>query len=185
MAKYTRAVPNDLDVGVELPPEITQNLRMIGARTLRNATRNALGKAARIIRDAAAGKTPIYSGILKKSLGIKNSKHTSKGIYSLVGARRRFEGPTQPLKTILKEKKSAKKAGISYKPSTKRVSKPSKYLHLVEKGFRHYKSGQFIEGKHMLKEATQATKAAVAQKIRESLAETLAKKSTPSEITTT
>ena len=185
MAKYTRTVPKDLDVGVELPPEITQNLRMIGSKTLRNATRNALGKAATIIKEAAKPGTPVYSGILQKSLGIKKSKHTSKGIYALVGARRRFEGPTQPKKTILKEKRDAKKAGVAYKPSTKRRSKPSKYLHLVEKGFRHYRSGQFIKGKSMLRNASQSTKAAVAAKIRESLSESLTRATTPSEITTT
>jgi hypothetical protein len=185
MAKYTRTVPKDLDVAVELPPEITQNLRMIGARTLRNATRNALGKAATIIKNAAAPDTPVYSGILKKSLGIKKSKHTSKGIYALVGARRKFEGPTQPKKTILKQKRDAKKAGVPYQPSTKRRSKPSKYLHLVEKGFRHYRSGQIIKGKGMLRGASQATKAAVAASIRQTLSQYLNRPTASSEIPTT
>lgn len=185
MAKYTRTVPNDLDVGVDLPPEITQNLRMIGSKTLRNATRNALGKAAVIIKDAAKPDTPVYSGILRKSLGIKKSKHTSKGIYALVGARRRFEGPTQPMATILKQKREAKKAGVPYQPSTKKRSKPSKYLHLVEKGFRHWRSGQFIKGKGMLRGASQSTKSAVAASIRETLSQYLNRPTTPSEITTT
>lgn len=184
MAKY-RTVPKDLDVHVDMDPEITQNLRMIGARTLRNATRNALGKAARIIRDAARPNTPVYSGILKKSLGIKNSRHTSAKIYSLVGARRGFEGPRQRRSTILRQKRSAKQAGVAYSPSTSKKSKPSRYLHLVEKGFRHYRSGQFIKGRGMLRSANQSTKAAVAAKIRESLSGSLTRATTPSEITTT
>jgi len=185
--KRTTAVPNDLDVSVDIPTDITASLREISSRKLRNATRNALGAAARIIREAAANDAefPIYSGILRRSLGIKNSKHTSRSIYSLVGARRRFEGPTLPQEVIRKGKQAARKSGIKYVPPTDRISKPSKYLHLMEKGFRHWRTLQFIEGHHMLQKAGQSTRAAVTQKIREKLSEALTKASTASEITTT
>ena len=193
MARYidqqgqTRQTSKALDVGVDLPPEITQNLRMIGSRTLRNATRNSLAKAARHILSVAR-KTepfPVYSGILRRSLGVKNSKHTSKNIYTLVGARRGFEGPRQKLSTILKQKKDAKRRGVAYSPSTNEKSKPTRYLHLVENGFRHWRSGQMIPGKKFLARAKQSSKTAVAQIIREKLSEKLTRPTTPSEITTT
>jgi hypothetical protein len=189
MVKMGRATPppNDLDVSFDLPAEITANLRMIGSRTLRNATRNALGRAATVIKESARQQAdfPVYSGILRQSLGIKKSKHTSKGIYALVGARRSFVGPTLPLKTIRKGKKAARAAGVPYTKTTKRMSKPSRYLHLVEKGFRHYRSGAFIKGHNMLRNAGMATKSAVAQVIREALSKSLTRATTPSEITTT
>jgi hypothetical protein len=189
MATYKRAtpVPKDLDVTVEIPPDIAGSLREIGSRTLRNATRNALGKAASVINKAARAqpKFPVYSGILKQSLGVKKSKHTSRGIYALVGARRSFVGPTLPLETIREGKKAAKAAGVPYDVKTKRMSKPSRYLHLIEKGFRDNKSGAFIRGHNILKNAGMSTKPQVAQAIREALAKSLTRATTPSEITTT
>lgn len=179
-----------LDVTFKLPPQLMDNLRDFGSRKVKNATRSALGQAATIIKRSAEGQTPVYSGILKRSLGKKDSKHTAKSIYSLVGARRSFQGPKVPMNRQRRAKRQMKGAQgpVFYKELIGRknqVAKPSKYLHLVEKGWTHYKTGKRIPGKHMLRNATTSSRGAVLSKIREVLTEKLHAAGSSQEIPTT
>ena len=126
----TTAQIEALNFDVNLPSALMARLRDFGTRQMRNSARAAVGQAATIIKNAAQPQTPVYSGILRRSLGKKDSKHTSKGIYSLVGARRRFVGPKLSRYRIKAIKAKARKAGKEPEFGAKTpISKPSRYLH--------------------------------------------------------
>ena len=183
-AKYDSEQHGNIDVQLEVPEEITAKLRDYGWRKLKNATRAALGQAATKIKRAAAGMTPVYSGILKQSLTKKDSKHTSKSIYSLVGARRRMSGPKIPYEKKKKIKTAARAAGKQADFGKAQISRPVRYLHLVEKGFQP-KSGPRVPGKWMLKKGAESVRSEVTAKIREVLTQRLFQAKSSQEIPTT
>ena len=174
-----------LNVDLRMPKELMDRLRDFGTRKMRNSARAAVGQAATIIKNSAQPQVPVYSGILKRSLGKKDSKHTSKGIYSLVGARRRFVGPKLSRYRIKAIKKKARKAGVEPDFGAKTaLSKPSRYLHLVENGWTS-RSGRKVPGVFMLRDAKRSARGAVLTKIRTVLGQKLRDTSNSDEIPTT
>ena len=181
--KYERKPhPNELNVSVDMDAEITRKLRDISSRTLRLATRAALHAAATEIKTVAKQKTPVYTGLLQKALQTKDSKHTSRKLYSLVGASRKIFGPA--MKNYFRKKAEAKRAGVPLVVKSKKVRKPTRYLHLVEKGFRH-RSGKQVPGHGMLRKSMEQTKEQVKQRVRMKLMERLAKNQPSDDIPTT
>jgi len=174
--------PNEFKASVTMDTDLIVKLRDISNRTLRLATRSALHAAATEIKKVAKQKTPIYTGWLQKSLQTKDSKHTSRKIYSLVGASRKIFGPA--MQNYFRKKGDAKRAGVPLKITTKKIRKPSRYLHLVEKGFRH-RGGKHVKGRRMLGESIESTKAQVKEKVRLKLMERLAKNQPSDDIPTT
>ncbi len=182
MAYKGKPHPNEFRVSVDMDTDLIGKLRDISNRTLRLATRAALHAAATEIKKVAKQKTPIYTGWLQKALQTKDSKHTSRKIYSLVGASRKIFGPA--MKSYFKKKGEAKRAGVPLVVKAKRIRKPSRYLHLVEKGFKH-RNGKQVKGKKMLGESIESTKAQVKDKVRLKLMERLAKHQPSDDIPTT
>lgn len=183
-ANFPIAAPGELNTAVAFDSDIVGRLRDISNRTLKLATRSALGKAATRIKGPARAATPVYTGLLRQSLEKKDSKHTSKAIYSLVGARRKIEGPA--IKGYVKKAKAAKRAGKPFVVSraVTRKRKPSRYLHLVEKGFRT-RGGGFKPGVGMLSRAISSTKAEVIEVVRVTLSERLMNAKSSDQITST
>jgi hypothetical protein len=116
--------------------------------------RIALNAAGGVIRDRAAQIVPRESGLLRRSLAVKvkipnasfNQKHWGKPEYAVIGARRRF---TQAV-TFNKSGKarSISREGVftaAFKGRTVKRRKPSRYLHLVEKGTPHVMARPFLD----------------------------------------
>jgi hypothetical protein len=181
--KYERKPhPNEFRASVDMDTDLIVKLRDISNRTLRLATRSALHRAGTIIKTRAKQKTPIETGLLQKSLQVKDSKHTSRKIYSLVGASRKTVGPA--MRSYFRRKAAASRAGVPLRITSKKVRKPSRYLHLVEKGFKH-RNGKQVQGRRMLGESLEATKAQVRDAVRMKLMERLAKSQPSDDIPTT
>jgi HK97 gp10 family phage protein len=162
--------------------DLIVKLRDISNRTLRLATRAALHAAATEIKKVAKQKTPVYTGWLQKALQTKDSKHTSRKLYSLVGASRKIFGPA--MKSYFRKKGEAKRAGVPLVVTSKKIRKPTKYLHLVEKGFKH-RNGKQVPGHGMLRKSMEQTKEQVKQRVRMKLMERLAKNQPSDDIPTT
>jgi HK97 gp10 family phage protein len=162
--------------------DLIVKLRDISNRTLRLATRAALHAAATEIKKVAKQKTPVYTGWLQKALQTKDSKHTSRKLYSLVGASRKIFGPA--MKSYFRKKGEAKRAGVPLVVKSKKVRKPTRYLHLVEKGFKH-RNGKQVPGHGMLRKSMEQTKEQVKQRVRMKLMERLAKNQPSDDIPTT
>jgi HK97 gp10 family phage protein len=182
MAYNRKPHPNELNVSVDMDTEITRRLRDISSRTLRLATRAALHAAATEIKKVAKQKTPVYTGWLQKALQTKDSKHTSRKLYSLVGASRKIFGPA--MKSYFRKKGEAKRAGVPLVVKSKKVRKPTRYLHLVEKGFKH-RNGKQVPGHGMLRKSMEQTKEQVKRRVRLKLMERLAKHQPSDDIPTT
>ncbi len=181
--KYQRKPhPNEFRASVDMDTDLIVKLRDISNRTLRLATRAALHAAATEIKKVAKQKTPVYTGWLQKALQTKDSKHTSRKLYSLVGASRKIFGPA--MKSYFRKKGEAKRAGVPLVVTSKKIRKPTKYLHLVEKGFKH-RNGKQVPGHGMLRKSMEQTKEQVKQRVRMKLMERLAKNQPSDDIPTT
>lgn len=93
--------------------ELQKKLATLGERVQRKVTRQAINAAANPVLKSARGKAKKQSGLLKKSLGKKivTSKDKTR-VTAIIGARKQVQG--------------------EYKG---KLRKPSRYSHLVEKGF--------------------------------------------------
>jgi HK97 gp10 family phage protein len=116
--------------------------------------RIALNAAAGVIRDRAAAIAPRDTNILSRSLGVKvkipnasfNPKHWGKPEYAVIGAKRRFAkyaGTTASGTAISLSARGA--AGRMLKGQRVVLKKPSRYLHLVEKGTPHSMEQPFLD----------------------------------------
>ncbi len=182
MAYNRKPHPNEFRASVDMDTDLIVKLRDISNRTLRLATRAALHAAATEIKKVAKQKTPVYTGWLQKALQTKDSKHTSRKLYSLVGASRKIFGPA--MKSYFRKKGEAKRAGVPLVVKSKKVRKPTRYLHLVEKGFKH-RNGKQVPGHGMLRKSMEQTKEQVKQRVRLKLMERLAKHQPSDDIPTT
>jgi HK97 gp10 family phage protein len=92
---------------------LQKKLTKLGDKVARKVTRQAVNAAATPVVKAAKANVAVDSGLLKKSLGKKTITSKDKQFVSaLVGAKKSVQGE-----------------------SNGKIQKPSRYAHLVEKGF--------------------------------------------------
>lgn len=178
------AAPNELNTSVAFDGDIVGKLRDISSRTLKLATRSALGKAGTKIAQDTRPRVPVYTGLLRQAILKKDSKHTSKAIYSLVGASRKIEGPA--IKNYVSKAKKARRARRPFiaKRAVSRTRKPTRYLHLVERGHK-MPGGGVRPGVFMMRNAIASSQNELREIVRRTLSERLASAKQPDEITTT
>lgn len=116
-------------------PELLKSLDGLKPALKNRILRNALKKGSAIILKAARAKVPVDTGILKKSLGVKDKTYPSGVVVVLVGPRSEFT----------KNKKGAQKRAWK-RTGAQEVGKaagrkPMFYGHLVEFGSRAHKTG--------------------------------------------
>jgi len=119
--------------------------------------RIALNAAAGVIRDAAKVLANKETGLLGKSLSVKvkvpeasrNAKHHGKPAYAVIGASRKM---IRPVNRTAKGKLKAVGAARARKLNITTVRKPSRYLHLVEKGHKT-PGGGFVRGSGFMAKA--------------------------------
>ena len=181
---WPTAAAGTLNASVQFDSDVVGKLRDISNRTLKLATRSALGKAGTRIAQEVRPHVPSYTGLLRQAILKKDSKHTSKAIYSLVGASRKIEGPA--IKNYVSKAKKARRARRPFiaTRAVSRVRKPSRYLHLVERGHK-LPQGGFRRGHFMMTIAKATTQNEVREIVRRTLSERLASAKQPDEITTT
>ncbi len=141
-------------------------------RSIRNGLRAAIGAAATVVVQSARQIVPRdstyeYTGMMKRALGKRDSKHTQQKIYSVVGARRQVADYAYPVNSRFRGTRLEKllntpdsKGGAKLRAKWKErltskegrsgrllFKKPSKYLHLLSKGHKFggwalYRGGQ-------------------------------------------
>src|SRR4051812_41547264 len=93
--------------------ELERKLKTLGPRVQKKVLRSAVSAAGTPVLKSARQKAKKQSGLLKKSLGKKVTTNKNTGaVTAIIGARKQVEG--------------------EYKGKPR---KPSRYSHLVEKGF--------------------------------------------------
>lgn len=127
---------------------LDKKLRTLGDKVQRRVTRKAVNAAATPVLKAARAKAPKQSGLLKKAMGKKVATNKKTGdIVGIVGARKQIEGEYQGEKR-----------------------KPSRYSHLVEKGFID-SSGKFVPPSPFLFPALDETEGQALDILRDKFAE--------------
>lgn len=105
------------------------------------------------------------SGALLKSLGMKQKSYRHRGIYmAIVGARTKALAPPS-------ERQRRKMTRRQQTRFAKAI--PAKYIHLVEQGFIHWKSGRRVSGHMFLTKAIDRSHDAAAGRVRAKLAENI------------
>lgn len=136
---------------------VVKEIQEFNYRSARYALRYALYGGAAILqkylsRDKDA--TPIWSGMLKSSWGMKRSSHKKRNVYVLVGVKRRVSGFRVPATAQKSVQKAFKAGAFEGKKKPKRQT-PARYVHLLERGHRG-RWGNYVEGKHVLRRAVLA-----------------------------
>lgn len=123
----------------ELQASFGEIPRVVGGSNMRKAM-NAGGG---VIRDAAAIRVPIGSGLARDSLKVKvrvpdesfNAKHHGRPAYAVVGAARRINGRVAPNSAGQMRRITTRKAiRLSFGGSGYTTRRPSRYFHLLERG---------------------------------------------------
>ena len=167
-------------VAVEGSQELAKKIREWNFKSYRNAVRRAMSRGAAIVRDKlkvgdyskSGNGTPVWSGILKKAWRVKNSKYTSQNVYSLVGAARRIEGWRVPEAKQAKVKRMIRNKQLNPKPKRQR---PTRYLHLVERGHAGPHGRGFVEGRFFMKRTLETSSTEVQFRVQQTLREQLAR----------
>lgn len=135
--------------GVDALANLAKN---VAPKKARNSLRSALGQAATLLLQTARPLVPQTTrqatGLLRKSLGKKDSKPNSKGIYSIVGPRRGFKQVIVPKSTKRRQARDVR-AGRFRVAAKGRVKNPVRYAHLVEKGHK-MRNGGMVRGRPFL-----------------------------------
>jgi HK97 gp10 family phage protein len=140
--------------GVELfgSKELQRTFNTLGERVQRSVLRSAVSVASTPISRAAKANAPRESGLLKKSLGKKVVTNKEKqSVSAIIGPRRNVSGMHKG-----------------------KLRKPSRYAHLVEKGFIDA-AGRFHPPQAFLQPAYDQTQAQVLGVMRDKLATGVAK----------
>lgn len=138
-----------IDLDITDTQALLDKLNAIGSRKSRNAIRRAVSRAGTVFLQTVRPLTPVRTGLLRQSMGKKDSSHKRFTAYSIIGPRRRFGGMVS-VKTAASRTKRAKrnaKVAVANKP---RYQKPVKYAHLVEKGHKGPGGKGFVRGRPFL-----------------------------------
>lgn len=113
---------------------LERTLRTLGERVQRKIVRSSVNAAATPVLKAARSNVTTESGLLKQSLAKKvNTSKDKQSITAIIGPRRDVKG--------------------EYDGKTR---KPSRYAHLVEKGFIN-EAGEYVPPKPFLRPAAEST----------------------------
>lgn len=113
---------------------LERTLRTLGDRVQRKIVRSAVNAAATPVLKAARANVTTESGLLKKSLAKKVGTSKDKtSVTAIVGPRRDVQGEYEG-----------------------EMRKPSRYAHLVEKGFIN-EAGEYVPPKPFLRPAAEST----------------------------
>lgn len=113
--------------------KLQRQLRTTADLTARKLRRTAVAEGCKLVRDTARLGVPVRSGSLLKAMSysVKTARSNRFVIVGKVGAKRGYRVVS----------------GNTYK-----LVAPSRYLHLVDHGFKHYR-GRKVEGKWFLERA--------------------------------
>lgn len=115
--------------------ELHQLLQVEAPKAVNRASRRGVTKAAREVRKDARQRTPVRTGLLKRSLDVKVKTYPSGVVVGVVGPATGFKtdkATGKKVRTKLGEK--IKETGIN----------PVKYAHLVELGTKRSKARPFL-----------------------------------------
>lgn len=134
--------------GVEQCVEL---LRTIKNKKAKNALRSAISRAGTILLQTIRPLVPMTTrqatGLLKRSMGKKDSNQYAKRAYSIVGPRRGFAQRITPLSSKAFSSK-ARKLGRAPVAARGRNKDPVRYAHLVGKG--HKSRNGFVRGRNFM-----------------------------------
>jgi hypothetical protein len=158
-------------------------LKNIKEKRARLALRAALGRAATILlqtaRPLAVGVTSQATGLLRRSLGKKDSTQFSRSVYSLVGPRRGFKQTISPKAAERRQSKLVRRLtgkGIALRESQKslrgKVKDPVRYAHLFGGGHKS-RGGGHVSGREFLKHAGLLARSRMNEVIKRTLIEKL------------
>lgn len=167
-----------IKVRVEGSQDLSKKIREWNFKSYRNALRRGMSRGAALVRDAlkvgdykkTGEGSPVWSGTLKKAWAVKNSKYTSQNVYSLVGALRRVEGWRVPEAKQEKVKRLIRNKKLNPKPKRQR---PTRYLHLVERGHAGRNQKGFVKGRFFMKRTLESLAPEVQFRVLETLREQL------------
>lgn len=126
--------------------KLLANLKEIGGKKAINAVRRATSRAGTALLQTMRPLVPIRTGLLKRSMGKKDSKpKVTAYAYSIVGPRKGFR---QEIATKAARSRvvRARRQGVIATANKKRIQNPAKYAHLVDRGHQ-MKNGGFVRGK--------------------------------------
>lgn len=146
-----------INVDVVGSDAVVKEIQEFNYRSARYALRYALAGGAAILQKYLAkdkDATPIWSGMLKSSWGMKRSSYKKRNVYVLVGVKRRVSGFRVPATAQKSVQKAFKAGAFEGKKQPKRQT-PTRYVHLLERGHRG-RWGNYVEGKHVMRRAVLA-----------------------------
>lgn len=133
-----------LDTGATL--KLLTALKEIGGKKAQNAVRRAVSRAGTALLQTMRPLVPIRTGLLKRSMGKKDSKpKVTAYAYSIVGPRKGFR-QVVAAKTAKSRSLRAKRSGKIAVDNKGRIQNPTKYAHLADRGHQ-MKNGGFVKGK--------------------------------------
>lgn len=137
--------------GVE---ECVELLNRAKDKKVRNAMRSAISRAGTVLLQTVRPLVPMTTreatGLLRRSMGKKDSKQFAKKPWSMVGPRRGFAQTIAPISTRRAEQKRIRKGILKVSAKGKRKD-PVRYAHLVGGGHKS-KSG-YVQGRPFLAHA--------------------------------
>ena len=138
--------------------EVVAKVKEIGTKKANLALRRATSRSATILlqttRPLVHADSKESTGLLKKSLGKKDSNQFAKKAYALVGPRRGFKMMVSPKAAVLRQKKrlaTLRRKGVFVRPSQRKlkgkIKNPTRYAHTLEKGHRGPGGSGFVRGR--------------------------------------
>lgn len=152
--------------------------RKIGGRQLYQATRKAAGVVSRVAKANLKAKR---TGLLRQSIGYKVSQRPNGNCYAKIGARRDYVAIAMPTRRgrrrarrVSKDALAAMKA-MGLRLAGKNVIRPSRYLHLIEKGHVARDKRTKVAGEGFLQRAAEQSRPEIQNVFREHALRALAK----------
>jgi hypothetical protein len=155
---------------------VVKEIQEFNYRSARYALRYALYGGAAILQKYLSkdkDATPVWSGMLKSSWGMKRSSYKKRNVYVLVGVKRRVSGFRVPATAQKSVQKAFKAGAFEGKKKPKRQT-PARYVHLLERGHRG-RWGNYVEGKHVLRRAVIAKSGEIQSEVIRRLKERLSR----------
>jgi hypothetical protein len=138
--------------------EVVAKVKEIGGKKANLALRRATSRSATILLQTTRPLVPADSkestGLLRKSLGKKDSNQLAKKAYALLGPRRGFKMMVSSAAAKQRQTRriaKLRKSGVFVRPSNRKlkgkIKNPTRYSHALQKGHRGPGGSGFVRGR--------------------------------------